>query len=403
MSPGDLFRLAGEALAAHKVRKRLTVAAVAVGVGAVMLLTTLGESARGYILNQFSGLGSNLLIVIPGKVETSGGPPMVAGTTKNLTIEDAEALHSQIPRVVRMAPIALVAGVPAKYGGKTRTIEMAVGSTPDIMEIRNLEISVGSGLPQIDPRQTSQACVLGLKIKEELFGEENALGKIVRLGDYRFRVVGLIASKGESLGHDMDDTVVIPVANALQMANRDGLFRVLLQVRSFEEMDAAMEDVRRILSERHDQEDFTLITQQSVMESLTQILGMLTAALAAIAAISLAVAGVGIMNVMFVSVSERTPEIGLMKAVGASNRQVMVVFLAEAAALALTGGVIGIIVGYLGGEAVQGLVPALPVATPIWAIEAALVVAFGTGVFFGVVPALKAARVPPVEALRRGV
>lgn len=398
MSPVDLFWMAGEALAAHKIRKRLTVAAIAVGVAATLLLTTLGESARAYVMDTFAGLGSNLLAVIPGKVETYGGPPMAGGTTKPLTLKDAEALQRRIPGVIRMVPISVGVST-AKHGRRVRSVTV-LGATPDLVPLRNLRIMSGTNLPDIEPDRRSPVCLLGKTIKTELFGSENALGKIIRIEEYRYRVVGVFAPKGTTIGDNLDEVVLIPVANLMQMLNRKGLFRIALQIKNFEEMKHAEERVKKLLIERHKDEDFTIITQQSVMDSLDQILGLLTAALVAIAMISLAVAGIGVMNVMLVSVTERKGEIGLMKAVGASNGQILLVFLAEAAALALTGGVVGILFGILGASLVQELVPALPVVTPFWAVEASLAVALGVGCLFGVLPAWKASRLPPVQALR---
>ena len=400
MQPGDVFGFAFSALSGHAIRTRLTLAAVAVGVAAVLLLTALGESAHRYVLGQFSGIGSNLLIIVPGKVETTGGPPMAGGRPRDLSIDDGEALLKRMPRVVDMAPIS-VGVAPVKVGNKNRPMTI-LGTTHSFVPVRKLAIVSGMNLPDVDPRKTSQVCVLGIKAKRELFGDANPLGEMLRIGDYRFRVIGLLSSRGQSIGVDIDDMVMVPVANVMRMVNREGLFRIILQLRSFDELEVAEREVRSLLTERHGKEDFTLITQAAVVESLDKILGMLTMALTAIAAISLAVAGIGIMNVMLISVVERTSEIGLIKAVGASNGQVLALFLAEAAVLALGGGLIGVGIGVLGAQVVGAMVPDLPISTPIWAIEAAMAVALGVGVLFGAMPALKAARVPPVQALRGG-
>jgi putative ABC transport system permease protein len=386
------------ALGAHRVRTRFTVAAVSIGVASVLLLISLGHSAREYVMRQFAGIGSNLIFVAPGKVETTGGPPMASGTTRDLTLEDAQALVRQLPRVHRMAPIAVGIAM-AGYEGRSRSVTV-IGSTSDFIPLRNLRVGAGSNLPVMDPSRGMRVCLIGARIQRELFGAANPLGEFLKIGDEKYRVIGLVAPEGQSLGVDIDEMVLAPVASVLKMTNRRGLFRVMVQVGSHEEVRAARAEMKQLLIDRHDGEDFTIITQQAVVDSLGTILGMLTLAISAIAAISLGVAGIGIMNVMLVSVAERTSEIGLLKAIGASNRQVMAVFLAEAATLALLGGVVGAGVGIVGAKSVELLVPALPMSTPLWAIEAALGVALSIGILFGVLPAAKAARLMPLEALR---
>ncbi|RME71053.1 MAG: ABC transporter permease, partial [Planctomycetota bacterium] len=307
MSPRDLLSLVGGALGAHAVRTRLTLLAVAIGVAAVLVLISLGHNARTYVLEQFGGLGSNLLIVTPGKVETSGGPPLVASGTRELTIEDALAIRHQVPGVVDMAPVS-VAALEARSRGRARDA-IVVGTTSRFVPVRNLVLAAGRNLPEIDPHDAAAVCLLGRKIARELFPDESPLGKVVRLGDSRLRVIGLIATGGTSLGVDFDELILAPLASVQRMINREGLFRILVQVRSFDAVPAVREAVRTLLRRRHRQEDFTIVTQQAVMESLGDILGILTAALSAIAGISLLVAGIGIMNVMLISVAERTPEI----------------------------------------------------------------------------------------------
>jgi putative ABC transport system permease protein len=377
-------------------------AAVAIGVAAVLLLTSLGESARAYVTNQFAGIGSNLLITIPGKIETTGSAPMAAGGTQDLTLEDAEAIRRQVPQVNDVAPVSVGISL-AKYQGLSRSITL-IGTTPNFLRLRNLEVAVGSNLPDMDPRNTAQVCVIGAKLQEELFRGESALGKMIRFGDFRYRVIGILARTGTSLGVDLDEIAIMPVANVQKMVNREGLFRIIIEIGNIQSIDKAEIRIRELLIERHDDnEDFTLISQGSVVSSLDDILIMLTMALTAIAAISLAVAGIGIINVMLISVAEPTPEVGLMKAVGASRGHIIQVFLAEAAVLSLLGGVIGVAIGMLGNQAIHLAVPAMPIHTPIWAIEASLAVALGVGLLFGVIPAVKASRLPPVDALRKGI
>ncbi len=399
MNPLDLLKMSLGSFSGHALRVRLTVLATSVGIASVLLLTSLGQSGRDYVLQKFAGLGSNLLIVVPGKLETSGGPPVAPGRTHELSLDDALHLRRNIPGVVDMAPIS-IGTMPARVGNKERAL-VILGSNDRLLHVRRLDLVAGQNLPSLDLEQASPVCLIGSTVHKELFGNRNPLGQTLRLGEYRFRIVGLIAEKGQSLAMDMNDFVLIPVANLMRILNRKGLFRILLSIRSFDEMDTAEEDVRKMLISRHDKEDFTLITQQAVMSSLGDILNNLSWAISGIAAISLLAAGMLITNVMLITVVERRAEIGLCKAIGARNSQILSLFLAEAALLSTAGGVIGVGLGLLGARIIQWLVPALPVSTPVWAIELALAVSFGVGILFGVLPALRASRLLPVEALSR--
>jgi putative ABC transport system permease protein len=285
-------------------------------------------------------------------------------------------------------------------GERSRQVAV-IGSTAELVEIRNLELRTGSFLPAGDWDRGSPVAVLGHKTAQELFPGRNPLGRIVRIGDHRMRVIGVLARRGVNLGIDMDDVVMVPVATNMKIFNRTSLFRVFLQLGERADLGRVERDVTAVLGERHDgEEDFTLITQDAVLSAFTGIFAALTLALAGIAAISLTVAGVGIMNVMLVSVAERTREIGLLKAVGARPRQILAAFLVEAVLLSLAGGLVGLAAGWL---AVAGLVaayPALSASPPGWAVAAALAVCFGVGGLFGVLPARRATRLDPIAALR---
>jgi putative ABC transport system permease protein len=241
--------------------------------------------------------------------------------------------------------------------------------------------------------------VLGNTLVKELFRDESPLGRVVRIGDWRMRVIGVLDSFGTQVGLDLDDVAFIPLATAMRIFNRTSLFRVLIKTHSHEDMDTSCSRALAILTERHDEEDVTCITQESVVSSLSSILGALTMALGGIAAISLSVAGIGIMNVMLVSVSERRSEVGLLKAVGARSAQVMAVFLTEAILLASLGGLLGLLLGWLGIQLLVWLYPAFPASTPPWAAAAAIVTSVVVGVLFGVLPARRAMRLDPVTAL----
>jgi len=398
MSAFDLLRFAWGALKGHRLRTSLTLLGMAIGVGAVILLTALGEGARGYVTNEFMALGSNLLIVLPGKTETTGNAPILGGTARPLTLEDCEAIQRRVPRVRRLAPLSVGS---ARVGFRDKRREVTVlGSTPDLLPVRHLQIGIGRFLPDGELDRGAPVVVIGRTVQGELFGTENPLGQAIRIGDWRFRVIGVMAAKGQSLGINMDDVVIVPVSSSLRLFNQPSLFRILIEVGAHSEIDAARRDVMRVLRERHDnEEDVTVLTQDSVLGAFNRILGALTLALAGIAAISLSVAGIGIMNVMLVSVSERTPEVGLLKALGAPPRQILKAFLVEAVLLSAVGGLLGLLIGYAGSAVLSQAFPALPAHPPGWAVAAALLVSLAAGALFGVLPARRAARLDPVVAL----
>ncbi len=260
---------------------------------------------------------------------------------------------------------------------------------------------MGSGrfLSEGDLDQGGMEVVLGVKIAKELFGADNPLGQVVRIGEWRFRVVGVLAPHGRSLGFDVDDLVLVPVQTGMSMFNRSSLFRILIEIRSSDTTEATRRGVIDFFTERHRAEDVTVISQDAVVTSFSSIMQVMTLALAGIASISLTVAGVGIMNVMLVSVTERRAEIGLLKALGAANRQILVVFMLEAVLLAILGGLVGSSAGYLAVTAFVGYYPSFPAAPPLWAVVSAMVLSLLVGVGFGVWPARRATRLDPVRAL----
>jgi putative ABC transport system permease protein len=268
-----------------------------------------------------------------------------------------------------------------------------------MLELRRSRIAQGRFLPPMEWNRSSPVTVLGPTLARELFPGESPLGQIVRIGDWRMRVVGILASRGEQLGVDMDDVAIVPVATAMKMLNRSSLFRMLLQVRGHADLERAKKKVVELLTTRHGEEDVTCITQDAVLSAFTSILGALTMALGGIAAISLAVAGVGIMNVMLVSVSERTSEVGLLKALGAGRRQILALFLAEAVLISTLGGLLGLLLGMGAVEVLVALFPALPATPPPWAVVAALALSISAGAVFGMLPARRATRLDPVAAL----
>ena len=397
MSLRDLVGFAIRALRGHRLRTGLSLLGVAIGVAAVVALTALGEGARRYVVGEFASIGTNLVIVVPGKTETTGGMPGMGGAANDLTLEDARAVLQGVPEIEKAAP--MVVGTETVAFAERRRQVAVFGATHEALEVRHLSVASGQFLPVLDWDRGSPVAVLGRTAAGELFPGRDPVGQVVRVGDWRMRVIGVLAARGQQLGLDMDDVVIVPVATAMKMLNRRSLFRLVLQVRTHADLERARDRAVRVIKERHGEEDVTAITQDAVLGALTSILGALTLALAGIASVSLAVAGVGIMNVMLVSVSERTREIGLLKALGAGRRQILAAFLAEAIVLSSAGGVLGLAVGWLAVRLLVAFYPALPASPPPWAVAAAFSLSVAVGAVFGVLPARRATRLDPVAAL----
>jgi putative ABC transport system permease protein len=395
----DLVAFAVRALRGHRARTWLTLVGVAIGVAAVVVLTALGDGARRYVVDQFESLGSTLLAVLPGKTETTGMSAFITATTKDLTLGDAEAIARRVPGIARIAPLTMATET---VGHRDRRRQVAVvGATSEFLAVRRLRLGRGTFLPPGDLRRGVAVTVLGAAVARELFPADDPLGKVVRIGALRARVIGVLAARGTQLGMNLDEVAVIPVARAMRLFNRRSLFRVLIDVRSHDDLPGVQRGVVALLTERHGEEDVTVITQDAVLAGFSNILTSLTLAVAAIAAISLAVAGIGIMNVMLVAVSERTAEVGLLRAVGASRGQVAGVFVAEATLLSTAGALVGLGVGVAGVWALVALYPALPARPPAWAVGSALGTAVVVGTLFGLYPAMRAGRLDPVAALGR--
>jgi len=399
MTPTDTLRFAGRAATGYPLRTALMVLAMSIGVAAVVVLTALGDGARRYVVNEFASLGSNLVIVLPGRSETGGFNPAnaITETPRDLTVEDAQAL-TRAPAVLRTA--ALTVGTSeATYGGKLRDVTV-VGASADYLKLRRMELAQGRFLPSEEPN--AAVAVIGAKIQSDLFGSESAIGRVLRIGDRRFRVIGVLGQSGQGLGMNADEIVVLPVAMAQAMFNTNTLFRILVEAKNRALIEQAKVQALEILKARHDgEEDVTVITQDAVLATFDRILGTLTYGVAGIAAISLAVAGILVMNVMLVAVTQRTGEIGLLKALGAEGAAIRNAFLAEAALLSATGALVGYLLGQAGAFALRTAMPTLPAYPPDWAVIAALVTALVTGLLFGVMPARRAARLDAVQALSK--
>ena len=401
MSLVDILGFTLGSLRGHRLRTLLMLLAMAIGVAAVVILTSLGEGARRYVTGEFATLGTHLIIVLPGKSETTGaGPSMFIGDTpRDLTLDDSLAL-TRSSTIRRIAPIS-VGSAAVSWQGREREVPI-LGSTSDLLEIRHWSMAQGKFLPPDDPTQASPVCVIGAKVRNELFGAQSALGEWVRIGDRRFRVIGIMATEGRSIGLDVQELVIIPVASAQMLFNSPSLFRIIIEARNRGAIQPAIEYTRTTLRERHQgEEDVTIITQDAVLSTFDRIFNALTLTVAGIATISLIVAGILIMNVMLVAITQRTAEIGLLKAIGASGHQIQILFLMEAAILSLIGAIIGLGLGEAGSWFIGYLYPTFPAGPPLWAVFAAIGVAILTGISFGTLPARRAARLDPVQALSK--
>jgi putative ABC transport system permease protein len=401
MRPADLFDFAWQVVRGSPGRALLTLLAMGIGVAAVVLVTSLGEGARLYVANQFGSLGTNLIIVLPGRSETAGAMPgvLIGKTSRDLTLEDALALKSS-HAVRRLAPLIIGAG-DIRVGARNREVPV-LGTTAEMLDIRHMETASGRFLPEGDWRHSQPVCVIGSLVASELFGTRSALGEWVRIGDRRFRVIGILAKQGESLGTNTDEIVIVPLAAAQALFNTESLFRILVEAKTREQILLAKADVEEIIRLRHEGErDVTVITQDAVLATFDRILSALTLAVGSLAAISLAVAGILIMNVMLIAVTQRRREIGLLKALGATGQQIRLAFFTEAALLALGGAACGLAVGELGRYLAVQMYPAIPFQAPWWALLAAPATALVTAVLFTVAPARRAAMLDPVQALSR--
>jgi len=401
MRTPDLIRFARMAATGNPLRASLLVLAMAIGVAAVVVLTALGDGARRYVMNEFSSLGSNLVIVMPGRSETGGFNPgnAITNTTRDLTIDDAQALQ-RASAVRRVAPLAIGTS-EISYGGKLREV-MVAGTTSQYLQMRNMAMAQGRFLSEGDWARGASEAVIGAKVRDEIFGSEAALGQLVRIGDRRVRVVGILAVSGQGLSMNTDELVFVPVSLAQAMFNSNTLFRVMIEAHGRDSIEAAKTQVADIVQQRHEgEQDVTVITQDAVLATFDKLLGALTLGVAGIAAISLAVAGILVMNVMLVSVSQRTSEIGLLKALGATGKGIRLIFLTEATMLSLAGALVGYLLGQLAAAVIRLLYPTFPAYPPDWAVWAGLITALVTGILFGVLPARRAALLDPVQALSK--
>lgn len=392
----DYLRWIFRALWMQRLRSVLTIVGFAIGIAAMVLLSSLGEGLRQFVIQEFTQFGSHIVAITPGKTETFGMGGIL-NTTRPLSLEDSEALK-RIPGVEQVVPVVF-GTAQIKAVGRSRYTDVAgVGALAD--KAWKLEVSQGSFLPQEDIQRARAFAVLGSKLKRELFGGDNPLGEFVHIGGNRFRVIGVMAPKGQFLGTDLDDMIYIPANKGLQIFNRESLMEVDVFYSPAVPTERLTENIRRLLIERHGFEDFTIVTQDQMMATMDNILRILKYAGGGLGAISLLVGAVGITTILMITVTERTSEVGLLRALGSTRSQVRNLFLGEAVMLGLVGGLAGVLVIALLVVAVRLFVPGLPVALKGEIVLVALLVSMLIGLMAGVRPALNATRLSPIDALR---
>lgn len=396
MSFLDWMRWVLKALLGNRRRSLLTLSGIAIGIAAVAMLTSVGEGLRLYLLDSFTQFGTRIISVTPGKVTTQGIPGMLK-STKPISIEESESLRD-LPHVELVVP--LMGGTGRIEAGELARDSEIFGVNHEAGKAWKFNVALGRFLPPDDPRSPRAYAVLGHKLKQELYGNKNPLGSLVRVGEMRFRVIGVMESKGQFLGFDLDDVIYIPTHLAMQLFNRESLMEINVV---FSERSTSAEMSRRIkerLVALHGTEDFTLFTQEDMLTSLDKILGILTLAIAGLGGISLFIGGVGVLTIMTISLRERTSEIGLLCALGCTRGRILLLFLGEAICLATIGGLAGLSLVVMLVMGLKLFIPGLPLALNVGYLLAALLLSSVVGLLSGIAPAFNASRRDPIEALR---
>ncbi|EGG99117.1 ABC transporter permease protein [gamma proteobacterium IMCC2047] len=397
----DIIYFSWQVLIRHRFRSVMVLLAMALGVASIVVLTALGEGARRYVLGEFAFLGSDVLVMLPGKKETTGGlPPLMGTAARDITLQDVEQLSHRISAISDIAPLVM-GSAEVSFKQRSRNITV-LGSTAALISVRQLTLAQGRNLDVNDVNRATKQCLIGQTLKTELFGREKAIGSWIRAGDYRCRVVGVLQGRGDAFGMDLSDSLIMPVVSAQQLFDSPGLFRVIMKIRHGYPVDDVKARVIALMKDLHQgEEDVTVISPDAMLATFDDVFGAMTLGVGAIAAISMVVAGVLIMNITLINVSQRTEEIGLLKALGARAVDIQQLFLIEA----LMTTIIGAGIGLLGGLSIVTLarwaLPEVPFYTPVWAVFSALLVALIAGLGFAWGPSKRASRLLPVDALYR--
>lgn len=393
----DLIRFSFGVLRAYRMRAVLSATGIAIGIAAVVLLTSIGEGIHQFVLSQFTQFGTNLISVSPGNVKTAGVSVGVFASNRPLTIDDAVAIR-RLPQIEFTDPV-VSGNAEVAFSGRRRRVTV-YGVSGYFARALRMEVMMGSFLPPDDPNAPRTLAVLGARTRAEIFGDQNPLGQRIEVGGWHYTVIGVMAPKGQIFGVDFDDCVYIPVASAMGLFNREGLMEIHVTYNPGAPVEDVTSSIRQLLLSRHDREDFTITPQKEALKTLDSVLSVLTFAVAALGGVSLVVGTIGILTIMIIAVGERTSEVGLLKALGATYRQVIVLFIAEAALIAFLGGLAGIALALGIGHLLGAFVAALPVKTSWLYVVLGEAIAVSSGLLAGVLPARIAARLDPVQALR---
>jgi putative ABC transport system permease protein len=392
----DILRLSFRTITSYKLRSALTSLGLIIGIAAVIILTSLGRGLHSFVIAEFTQFGTNIIGIHPGKKSTFGLSAATMNTVRPLSMADAAAI-SKLGGIVAVVPV-VQGNARVETDNKQRRSNV-IGAGAAVPQVWKIRPASGQFLPNGEETNPRAFAVLGDKLATELFGQTSPLGKRVRIGTDRYRVIGVMEKKGQMLGFDMDDTVYIPAAKALEMFDRESLMEIDLLYGNNISVATLQKSIKHLLIAKHGGEDFTLITQNQMLESMDSVLNILTLAVAALGGISLLVGSVGIITIMTIAASERVSEIGLLRAIGAERSIIFKLFLFEALTLSAVGGVIGVIAGIGVVGLISILVPALP-AELAWAyVAAAFLLSLLIGIVSGVMPAIKAARLDPLQAL----
>ncbi len=393
----DIVKISFSSLLDQRLRSFLTILGIAVGIASVVLLTSIGEGVQKFAIAEFTQFGTNLIAINPGRSTTLGTSGAIINNVRPLSISDEEALR-RIPGIIDTVPVVQGNG-PVEFAKRSRRTTI-LGVGPSASEVWQIKVVQGHFLPSDDSRAARSLVVLGHRVKNELFRDENPLGQLIRVAGERYRVVGVMESKGQMLGFDLDDAVYIPADRAMSLFNQQSLMEIDILYHAGLQSKSIAEKVKNLLISIHGSEDFTITTQEEMLKVLSSVLGVLTMAVGGLGAISLLVGGVGIVTIMTIAVNERTPEIGLLRAIGADRGQILCLFISEAVVLAGIGGLFGLLLGAGIAWILGAVIPALPTHTPWLYAVYAEVMAAGIGLLAGVLPARHAARLNPVEAIR---